>query len=112
SLRAVCLRPIFELVVISEIDLAHTVWLGLAIGIIRPAGKRAQGRPAIAAAGIVDESVVRQCRCRRAELERPYIRACGRILGAGRARPEHEGGNGEEGEPGPKQTRRTGLSVR
>jgi hypothetical protein len=54
-----CVCPIFDLVVIAEGDLAQTVRLGLALVIFGPAGESLRRRAAIAAAGIVDESVAR-----------------------------------------------------
>src|SRR5216683_2947040 len=63
SLRAMCLRPIFELVVIAEIDLAQAVRLGPALFVIGPAAEQLLRWAAIAAAGIIVESIERQCRC-------------------------------------------------
>src|SRR5215471_8459138 len=83
-------RPIFELVVIAEIDLAQTIRLGRALVVIRPAGESLLRRAAIAAAGIADERVARQRRSRGSKLQRPDIGAGGRIIGACYTRPEDQ----------------------
>src|SRR5215472_6651709 len=80
--RAVRSRPIFELVVVAEINFAQTVRLGLASLILGPAGESLLRRSAIAAAGIVDERVAGQSRCRGPEFQRPYIGTRRRIIGA------------------------------
>src|SRR5215472_7859645 len=51
--RAVRSRPIFEFVVVAEINFAQTARLGLALLILGPAGEGPLRRSAIAAAGIV-----------------------------------------------------------
>jgi len=76
------LRPIFELVVIAEVDLAQTVRLGPALLVLGPAGESLLRRSAIAAAGIVDERVAGKSRCRGPEFQRPYIGTRRRIIGA------------------------------
>src|SRR5271156_3166193 len=83
------LCPIFELVVIAEIDFAQSVRLGWAFIVAGPAGERLLRRAAVAAAGIVNEGIARQCRRRCAELQRPDIDAPGSIFCASGACAEH-----------------------
>src|SRR6516165_5361386 len=88
--RAVRSRPIFELVVVAEINLAQTVRLGLALLILGPAGESLLRRSAIAATSIVDERIAGQSRYRGPELQRPDIGARRSIVSAGDAYTEGE----------------------
>src|SRR5208282_45928 len=90
-------RPIFELVVITKINLAQAVRLGRALAVIGPARERPLRRATIAAAGVVDKVVVRQRCRRRSELQAPYIGTPGCILCVRGARAEDDGSsNGDE----------------
>src|SRR5215469_16728928 len=80
--RAMRLRPIFELVVIAEVDLSKTARLGAALLILGPAGEGLLRRAAIAAAGIVYKRILRQRRHGGTELQRPYVRAGRSFVGA------------------------------
>src|SRR5271170_2161416 len=90
------LCPIFQLVVIAEIDFAQAVRLGRTLVVIGPAREGLLRRAAIAAAGIVDEGIARQCRRRCAELQCPYVRSYGRFLGARDTRGDHGKRNNDD----------------
>src|SRR5262249_51411551 len=86
------LGPVFELVVVAEIDLAQPARLSAAAAKIAKAHQRQRWRAAVGAAGLVDEAV-RQLDDRRTRLQvpdfepRPPLRgACG-----GRRRSGKEG---------------------
>ncbi|MGA7867320.1 MAG: hypothetical protein WCA23_25580, partial [Stellaceae bacterium] len=55
-----------------------------------PTCERLLRRTAIAAAGIINESVARQRRCRRPELQGPDVSARGSIIGASEAYAEDQ----------------------
>src|ERR1700747_1877789 len=84
------LRPIFELIVIAEIDFTQPVHLGRTLVIIGPARESLLRRAAITTAGIIDKSIARQRRCRRPEPQAPYVGARRSVLGAGHRRTEEE----------------------
>src|SRR5262245_23699449 len=76
------LGPVFELVVVAEIDLAQAVRLGPAAPIVTEAGERHRGWPAAGAAGVVGE-LVGQIGDRAAELEVPDLQPVRPLLCGG-----------------------------
>src|SRR5215510_5048883 len=74
------LRPVFELVVVTEINFAQAAGLRTAALEVAPAGERSRGRTAVVAAGIVGE-LVRQIGDRHAELEVPDLEPVRPLLG-------------------------------
>src|SRR5262249_8287357 len=74
------LRPVFELVVVAEINLAQAARLGTAALEVLPPGERRRGRATIVAAGVVGE-LVRDIGDRHAELEVPYLQPVRPLLG-------------------------------
>src|SRR6266702_1019368 len=86
------LGPIFQFVVVAEIDLAQSVRLRPAAPKILPAAERGRRRPAIRSAGIIREGI-RQRIGRGAELQVPDFEPGWLLLGA---RGHAGGGNGAE----------------
>src|SRR5215510_94423 len=83
------LGPIFELVVIAEIDLAQAAGLGTAALEVAPAGERRRGRPAAGATGVVGE-LVGKIGDRSAELEVPDLEPVRPLLGGHVRRAEEQ----------------------
>ena len=118
--QVVGLGPVFEFVVIAEVDFPQPVRLRPAAPDLAPAVERRRRRPAIGAAGIVDE-LVGQCLDLRSEPQIPDFAsrrpvACAvvrRRKGRRCAHQPHRGESGRKaGSEALKQTARHGGAIR